>query len=101
VLEALYHYDWPGNIRELQNVLRRYLAIQQLDFLDAPAEVPAAESFAAVGQGQSLNEVMARFERTVIEKCLEHHRWHRGKTAAALKIDRKTLFSKMKAYGLI
>jgi DNA-binding NtrC family response regulator len=44
---------------------------------------------------------MARFERTVIEKCLEAHRWHRGQTAAALKVDRKTLFIKMKAYGLI
>jgi DNA-binding NtrC family response regulator len=44
---------------------------------------------------------MTQFERTVIEKCLERHRWHRGKTAAALKIDRKTLFIKMKAHGLI
>jgi PAS domain S-box-containing protein len=101
VLEALYKYDWPGNIRELQNVLRRYLAIKRLDFLDAPAETPTAESLPAVEQGQSLNQIMTQFERTVIEKCLEQHRWHRGKTAAALKIDRKTLFIKMKAHGLI
>jgi len=101
VLEALYKYDWPGNIRELQNVLRRYLAIKRLDFLDAPAEAPAAESLPAAEQGQSLNQIMTQFERTVIEKCLEHHHWHRGKTAAALNIDRKTLFTKMKAHGLI
>jgi PAS domain S-box-containing protein len=101
VLEALYRYDWPGNIRELQNVLRRYLAIKRLDFLDAPGETPGAESAPAVEPGQSLSQTMARFERTVIEKCLEAHRWHRGQTAAALKVDRKTLFIKMKAYGLI
>ncbi len=101
VLEALYQYDWPGNIRELQNVLRRYLAIKRLDFLDAPAEAREAEPLPPEPQGQSLSQTMASFERTVIEKCLDHHRWHRGKTAAALKIDRKTLFIKMKVYGLI
>ena len=101
VLEALYKYDWPGNIRELQNVLRRYLATKRLDFLDAPAGAPAVVSLPALDQGQSLNQAMTQFERTVIEKCLEHHRWHRGKAAAALKIDRKTLFIKMKAHGLI
>ncbi len=101
VLEALYKYDWPGNIRELQNVLRRYLAIKKLDFFDAPADAASAQSLPAVDQSQSLNQAMTQFERTVIEKCLEHQRWHRGKTAAALKIDRKTLFIKMKTHGLI
>ncbi len=101
VLEALYKYDWPGNIRELQNVLRRYQAIKRLDFLDAPAEAIAAVSLPVVDQGQSLNQIMTQFEHTVIVKCLEHHRWHRGKTASSLKIDRKTLFVKMKAHGLI
>ena len=59
------------------------------------------EPLPAVDQSQSLSQIMTQFERTVIEKCLEHHHWHRGKTAAALKIDRKTLFIKMKAHGLI
>ena len=101
VLEALYKYDWPGNIRELQNVLRRYLVIKRLDFLDPPGEASAAEPLPEIEHGQSLNQAITQFERAVIEKCLESNRWHRGKTAKALKIDRKTLFIKMKAHGFI
>ena len=41
VMESLYTYDWPGNIRELQNVLRRYLAIKRLDFIDSTPPTPS------------------------------------------------------------
>ena len=96
-LGALYKYDWPGNIRELQNVLRRYLATNRLDFLEQPPDPAAAQPQADEGGG--LHEAVARFERTLIEKCLTEQRWHRSNTAKALKIDRKTLFLKMKEYG--
>ncbi|MBF0529685.1 MAG: sigma-54-dependent Fis family transcriptional regulator, partial [Deltaproteobacteria bacterium] len=102
ILEALYNYDWPGNIRELQNVLRRYLATSRLDFLPlssttvtttpAPPEKPAA--------GRTLSDMVANYEKNIIMQTLEANRWHRGKTAAALGIDRKTLFVKMKIFGL-
>jgi transcriptional regulator with PAS, ATPase and Fis domain len=101
VMESLYTYDWPGNIRELQNVLRRYLAIKRLDFIDSTPPTPSGEPAQAVDPQESLADAMSRFERTVLEKCLDHHRWHRGRTAAALKIDRKTLFIKMRAHGLV
>ena len=101
ILESLYSYDWPGNIRELQNVLRRYLAIKRLDFIDPSPEAPPAEPAEPFDPEGGLADVMSRFERSVIEKCLEQHRWHRGRTAAALKIDRKTLFTKMRAHGLV
>jgi PAS domain S-box-containing protein len=100
VLESLYTYDWPGNIRELQNVLRRYLAIKRLDFIDASEEPPLAATTESVDSPGGLPDIMGRYERAVIEKCLERNRWHRGRTAAALKIDRKTLFTKMRAHGL-
>jgi len=101
VMESLYTYDWPGNIRELQNVLRRYLAIKRLDFIDSTPSPPSGQPAQSVDPQQNLAEAMSRFERTVLERCLDHHRWHRGRTAAALKIDRKTLFIKMRAHGLI
>jgi transcriptional regulator with PAS, ATPase and Fis domain len=101
VLESLYNYDWPGNIRELQNVLRRYLAIKRLDFIDAAPEAPLAAAAEPLDPEGGLADVMNRFERGVIEKCLEQHHWHRGKTASALRIDRKTLFTKMRTYGLV
>ena len=103
VLEALYRYDWPGNIRELQNVLRRYLAIKRLDFIEPSGSTMTEEtsSDAPANSELPLHQMVAQYEKGLIEKCLEHHHWHRGRTAAVLQIDRKTLFIKMKAHGLI
>jgi transcriptional regulator with PAS, ATPase and Fis domain len=101
VMESLYRYDWPGNVRELQNVLRRYLAIKRLDFIDSRLPPGPGEMPVTVEPSERLADAMGRFERTVVEKCLEHHRWHRGRTATALGIDRKTLFVKMRAHGLM
>ena len=100
VLEALYKYEYPGNVREMQNILQRYLAIKRLDFLgrldleDEPQESDHAE------KGMSLEERVALYEKSAIEKCLALQGWRRGRTATALGIDRKTLYTKMKAYGL-
>ena len=43
IVEALLKYDWPGNIRELQNVLHRYLTLKRLDFAGMPTTHPQAE----------------------------------------------------------
>ncbi len=100
VLEALYKYEYPGNVREMQNILQRYLAIKRLDFLgrfdleDEPKESDHVE------KGMSLQERVALYEKSAIEKCLTLHHWHRGRTATALGIDRKTLYTKMNVYGL-
>ncbi|SPF37564.1 Sigma54 specific transcriptional regulator, Fis family [Syntrophobacter sp. SbD1] len=100
ILEALFTYEYPGNVREMQNILQRYLAIKRLDFIgrfdleDVPHESDHVE------QGTSLQARVALYEKTSIEKCLALHHWHRGRTATALGIDRKTLYAKMKAYGL-
>ena len=101
VLEALYKYEYPGNVREMQNILQRYLAIKRLDFLvrfdleDGPQESDHVE------KGMSLQERVTLYEKSAIEKCLALQHWHRGRTATALGIDRKTLYTKMKAYGLL
>ena len=100
VLEALFKYEYPGNVREMQNILQRYLAIKRLDFIGRfdLEDVPQASDH--VEQGTSLQARVALYEKTSIEKCLALHHWRRGRTAAALGIDRKTLYAKMKAYGL-
>ena len=41
IVEALLNYDWPGNIRELQNVLHRYMTLKRLDFAGGPTTQPA------------------------------------------------------------
>ena len=94
-LEALYGYDYPGNVRELQNVLRRYLASGKLDSLRHGHESRDESS-----PRGSLPEKLSSYEKDIIKNCLIENRWHRERTAAALGIDRKTLYSRIKAYGL-
>jgi PAS domain S-box-containing protein len=97
VLESLYKYDYPGNVRELQNILRRYLTVRKLDFLGQEKHDPNVYE----QEGMSLTETVNAHERKIIESCLIRNRWHRGRTAASLGIDRKTLYTRIKAYGLI
>ena len=95
VLESLYKYDYPGNVRELQNILRRYLAIKKLDFI--VRDQPGPDSSEQEG---SLAEKLKAREKEIIENCLVRNRWHRGRTAASLGIDRKSLYTRMKQHGL-
>ncbi|MGA2403592.1 MAG: sigma 54-interacting transcriptional regulator [Syntrophobacteraceae bacterium] len=101
VLEALYKYDYPGNIRELQNILQRYLAIRKLDFVGFFAEEHGLRPSPSAYEGMPLQESVTEYERSTIERCLAFHQWNRSRTARVLGINRKTLYSKMKAYGLI
>ncbi len=94
-LEALYRYDYPGNVRELQNILRRYLASGKLDSIRHGHEIRDESR----PEG-SLPEMIGSYEKDIIENCLVKNGWHRERTAAALGIDRKTLYSRIKAYGL-
>jgi PAS domain S-box-containing protein len=101
VLEALYKYDYPGNVRELQNIIRRYLAIKRLDFLGSFEDESGSRTSELPAEGMLLQERVSQFEKSIITECLELYHWHRGRTASALGIDRKTLYTKMKAHGLI
>ncbi len=101
VLEALYKYEYPGNVREMQNILQRYLAIKRLDFLGRFDLENGPQEPDHVEKGMSLQERVALYEKSAIEKCLALHRWRREPTASALRIDRKTLYTKMKTYGLL
>jgi DNA-binding NtrC family response regulator len=100
-------YDWPGNIRELQNSVHRYITLGEIDFLDLPQ--PAENGPATPLSGptiqpdrfdQPLNQAVSAFEKRYIEQLLKENQWHRSRVAELLGIDRRTLFRKMKAYGL-
>ncbi|HNY51101.1 MAG TPA: PAS domain S-box protein [Smithella sp.] len=125
VVEALLNYDWPGNIRELQNVLYRYQTLKRLDFSGAPTIgqedpeklPPHVDDSIAVGAAprvypekpaqafqnpaeMRLEDNLKLMEREHILKALSENNWHRGRTAEALGINRKTLFLKMQKFGL-
>lgn len=103
VLEKLMAHDWPGNVRELQNTVYRYLTLKKLDFAGSvrPAQgVPEGGALMPDPAGGNLDAMVELFEKRLILRALERHRWQREVTAEALGIHRKTLFTKMKRYGL-
>lgn len=100
IVETLCAYNWPGNIRELQNELQRYLTEQRLEFADRPNDRMVAGNENIDLEGLSLYAAMNEFEKRLIIKAFEYHHGNRKNTAATLGIDRKTLYKKLKKYGV-
>ena len=97
VLAALEAYDWPGNVRELLHAIERAVILskdEEIQLEDLPPEVLGAP--AAAAPGGSLEQI----ERQHIVTTLRQVSGHRGKAAALLAIDPKTLYRKIIAYGI-
>jgi PAS domain S-box-containing protein len=106
VMKAMQDYDWPGNIRELQNVLQRLMTIKRLDLnlglhTDDLPDVTELSLENEVDTSIGLKSLMENYEKRLILEVLEKNKWQRLKSAAELNINRKTLFKKMKQYGVI
>lgn len=103
LVQALYTYDWPGNIRELQNVLQRYLATH-----DPQAVLPLLGTDALPGRPASyvedlpatLPEAVQTLEKRMITHTLLQTRNRIGKTAETLGMPVRTLQYKIKKYQL-
>jgi len=105
-LAALSAHDWPGNIRELRNVIERaviWASGEAVTVGDLPA-LPGAASAAAGRSGppaqQSLTERLRAFERQAILEALEATDWVRAKAAQRLKVPRTTLIRRMSDLGI-
>ncbi len=97
--EALQAYKWPGNVSELQNVLRRALISTQGDAMEVeefPAEIQNAGKQTSNGNLRALEEV----EREAILVTLEATEYQIGRSAEILGISRKTLLEKRKKFGM-
>jgi DNA-binding NtrC family response regulator len=105
-LAALARHDWPGNARELRNVLERAVIIAGEGPI-TPAHLPQARpqtrehAVAPSGDGLVLRVGMTvnQAERDLIEMTLRHTGNNKTRAAAILGISQKTLFNKLKEYG--
>jgi DNA-binding NtrC family response regulator len=117
--QLLELYDWPGNVRELENTICSAMIMCETDVIkvqDLPARLrgelggahSGADGRSVVGTGDiskmTLNEAVKgsieRIEKMVITSRLAEMRGNRTATADSLDISRKTLFNKMRQYGL-
>lgn len=106
-MNALQTYNWPGNIRELANVIERAVVLcpgERIGVDDLPADVgvlrlpPVAGTCEA--SVQSAARIRQQAEAAAIVAELRKNDFNRGKTAAALGMNPSTLYRKIKAWGL-
>jgi len=91
-MHALMAYSWPGNVRELRNIADRFvlgLVSNRFDLNGGPATRPL-----------SLAEQTDRFERYLVEESLKRHGGQVAAVSDTLGIPRKTLYDKLRKYGL-
>jgi transcriptional regulator with PAS, ATPase and Fis domain len=104
IIDTFYNYDWPGNVRQLQNVLHRYLIVGNLHFLNPLLNHSVEQRNAFERESPesclTLDGTVENVEKTLIINALNNNSWNRNNTAAELDISRRTLFRKMKNFGL-
>ena len=102
--DILHRYDWPGNLRELKNVIKRMVLLSHGEI--GGADTLPDEMLFSINNGpttiketdlKAQNEVN---EKKLIQKTLQDVNYNKSKAAKLLNIDRKTLYSKMERYGL-
>lgn len=96
-LEVLYNYDWPGNVREMENLVQRLIVMSEggkIDITDLPSNMRFSPK-KTIGFRRSLAEVEAEYICNVLDS-VSGNKTH---AAEILKIDRKTLREKLKNMG--
>jgi len=99
-LDTLVHYDWPGNIRELQNVIERSVLMSDGEVL-LPCHLPT-DIVAATQVDSPVEDPTTLYgqERALIQKALEEHNWNQSQAARSLGITRYHLRHRIKKYEM-
>jgi len=122
-LDKLLEYDWPGNIRELENTIRKAIAFAKTPYLSSyDLDLNSPPTFAGLKDSSSFTEplrssvrnllhsrrtngnvysqILKEAERILLEEALNASGWNRSKAARILGINRLTLRRKLEEYGL-
>jgi len=107
ILAALKEYSWPGNIRELENLIKSYVVFGSEEDLTSAMRkgqdeylLPEVPSNGVVSLKKVVRAATRQLERTFILKALEMHQWNRRKAARALDISYAGLLCKMREAGV-
>ena len=104
VHSVFHQYSWPGNIRELKNIVKRAVLLStgnEIDLEHLPIELTEEPIMDVLdNDGGDLRRQTASQERSIILSTLEKTRYNKSKAAEILNIDRKTLYNKMKQLGI-
>lgn len=109
-LDCLVNYPWPGNIRELENLVERMTILKghgHIDISDLPVKYKSGKTASSeIGgleipdNGMDFNSAVDAYENALILKALEKTGWNRNQAAALLRLNRTTLVEKIKKKGL-
>ncbi|HSF56061.1 MAG TPA: sigma-54 dependent transcriptional regulator [Algoriphagus sp.] len=123
VWDIFYNYDWPGNLRELRNIIKRAVLLSTGDKIEKEAlpmelydssflaerPIPTTSSFqpsmssTSLGSQSTSQDYKSQWkeqEKELIQRVLQDTRFNKSKAARILNMDRKTLYSKLEKYGL-
>ena len=109
-MNVLTNYNWPGNIRELENLIERLSILKGgglVDLIDLPPKYRSTNVFLTESAtidipdgGLDFNSAVDQFENKLILKALEKTGWNKNQAALLLRLNRTTLVEKMKKKGL-
>ena len=101
VIRELEEYDWPGNIRQLKNVIERMVVVSDGDYIEIP-DLPwlaSSDNSESYNEHLSLQSQLNEFEREVLKKAKEKYGSSR-EIGKALKVDQSTIVRKLNKYKL-
>ncbi len=106
LIKTFKSYNWPGNIRELENAIEGAVIMAKGDTLEMNnvpngAKFTKTESKSVQAESKSLKKVTEQPEKDHIIAVLNECNWNRNKAAAALGVNRTTLYNKMKKYNIL
>jgi len=95
-MEALMDYDWPGNVRQLENAISHAIILAQGDVIRRQ-HLPR---FLRESGNTSVSTSLAENERHLILRVLQESNWNKHDAAKRLQVSRSTLYSKIRRYDL-
>lgn len=102
-MRALLHYEWKGEVRELENIIERAIIFAKNEFItveDLPQSMHLLKDILIPEKPGSLDDFIKKVERGFILKSLETNNFDKDKVAKQLNLGLSTLYRKIKDYGL-